>query len=98
MPFLMIVDDNDEMTKGPRFPTMDLREWKRLAQAGRASKDVLLRKGSVHGEVKAEGEDRTLSFTISTGSADRDMDTGFGLHRHASGRRHRDLPHHPDSP
>lgn len=87
MTFEMIVDDHDGMSKRPHFPTMDLFEWRRLAQAGRASKDVLLRKGSAHGEIKAEGEDRTLAFTISTGSADRDNDTisldGWDLRHYA---------------
>ncbi len=64
------------MTSKPQYPVMDLSKWKKLARAGKAPWDVTIRKGDATGHVKAvAGEDRTLSFTISTGSVDRDKDT-----------------------
>jgi len=60
---------------GPTYPVMDLSKWRNLAKVGNAPTEVVLRKGSAHGEVKADGQDRTLSFTISTASVDRDSDT-----------------------
>ncbi len=60
---------------GPTYPVMDLSKWRNLAKVGNAPTDVVLRKGSAHGEVKADGQDRTMGFTISTNAIDRDMDT-----------------------
>ncbi len=60
---------------GPTYPVMDLSRWRTLAKVGNAPTDVVLRKGSAHGEVNADGQYRTLSFTISTATADRDNDT-----------------------
>lgn len=53
-----------------------LDSWKALARAGKAPADAILHKQYVADSIKAvDGEDRKVSFTISTGAIDRDRDT-----------------------
>lgn len=55
---------------------LSLEEWKTLAQAGQAPPEALLFKQYVAEIEKAPADDsRKISFTISTGSVDRDRDT-----------------------
>jgi len=73
---------------GPTYPVMGLSKWRKRARAGQASDHVTLRKGLVSGEVKEiAGQDRSLNFTISTASVDRDSDTidpaGWDLRHYA---------------
>ena len=58
---------------GQNSNVLDSSQWRRDASTGGAATDVVLRKEFVS-EVETDDETRTVKFTISTGSADREKD------------------------